>query len=71
MGGGLDNGNRIWGRKVTKMRKALVMGLSDCVQTCFLKSSDSQCESEQTVWSQALLPKSDVRPAASATWEQL
>lgn len=31
MGGGLDNGNRIWGRKVTKMRKALVMGLSDCV----------------------------------------
>lgn len=31
VGGGLDNGNRIWGRKVTKMRKALVMGLSDCV----------------------------------------
>lgn len=33
VGGGLDNGNRIRGMKMTKMRKALavVMGLSGCV----------------------------------------
>ena len=44
------------------------------VRSCLdllLKSPDSQCEPERVVWSKALLPKSGVSPAASATWEPL
>ena len=65
--------NQNTGHEGDKNEKGISSG-DGFVRSCLdllLKSPDSQCKPERVVWSKALLPKSGISPAASATWEPL